>query len=107
MRRKATTKAAKNSVKDFKQIKNNYLLDTEVVVAMDGIPVELIVNFDQTGIHYVPVSDWTMAEEGAKWVELVGKDDKSQLTAVFAFFRRSFCHHIQFTRENNTLPSTL
>ena len=56
----------------------------EVVVSMDEIPKELIINFDQTGIHYVPVSNWKMAEEGAKRVELVGKDDKRQLTAVFA-----------------------
>ena len=51
---------------------------------MDEIPMELIINFDQIGIHYVPVSDWTIAEEGAKRVESVGKDDKRQLTAVFA-----------------------
>ena len=83
VRRKATTKA-KMSVEDFEEIKKDYLLDIQVVVSMDEIPKELVVNFDQTGIHYVPVSDWTMAEEGAKRVELVGKDDKRQLTAVFA-----------------------
>ena len=83
VKRKATTKA-KISVEDFEEIKRDYLLDIEVVIAMDEIPMELIINFDQTGIHYVPVSDWTMAEEGAKRVELVGKDDKRQLTAVFA-----------------------
>ena len=81
--RKATTKA-KISVEDFEEIKRDYVLDMEVVVSMNEIPKELIINFDQTGIHYVPVSDWTMAEEGAKRVELVGKDVKRQLTAVFA-----------------------
>ena len=35
---------------------------------MDEIPVELKVNFDQIGIHYVPESNWTMAEEEAKQV---------------------------------------
>ena len=83
VRRKVTTKA-KISVEDFEPIKKDYLLDIEVVVAMDEIPMELIINFDQTGIHYVPVSDWTMAEEGTKRVELVGKDDKRQPTAVLA-----------------------
>ena len=83
VKRKAMTKA-KISVEDFEEIKKDYLLDIEVVVAMDEIPMELIINFDQTGKHYVPVSDWTMAEEGAKRVELVGKDDKRQMTAVFA-----------------------
>ena len=83
VKRKATTKA-KISVEDFEEIKKGYILDNKVVVAMDEIPMELIINFDQTGIRYVPVSDWTMAEEGAKRVELLGKDDKRQLTAVFA-----------------------
>ena len=59
---------AKVSVEDFEQIKKDYLLDIEVVVAMDEIPVELKVNFDQIGIHYVPESNWTMAEEEAKQV---------------------------------------
>ena len=53
---------------------------------MDEIPVGLIVDFDQTGKHYVTVLDWMMAEEGANEVELVGKQDKRQLTAVYAGF---------------------
>ena len=30
------------------------------------------------------MSNWTMAKEGEKRVEIVGKDDKRQITAVFA-----------------------
>ena len=45
------------------------------VMLMDEILSELIINFDQTGINYVPVSSWTMEE--------AGKDDKHQITAVF------------------------
>jgi len=43
---------------------------------MDEIPPELVINFNQTGIHYVPVSSWSMEMEQAKRVEVVGKDDK-------------------------------
>ena len=50
---------------------------------MDEIPSELVINWDQTGINYIPVSSWTMAEEGSKRVEMIGKDDKQQLTALF------------------------
>ena len=50
---------------------------------MDEILPELIINFDQTGINYVPVSSWTMEEAGKKRVEIIGKDDKHQITAVF------------------------
>ena len=50
---------------------------------MEEIPCELIINWDQTGINYVPVSSWTMAKEGSKRVEIAGIDDKRQITAVF------------------------
>ena len=50
---------------------------------MDEIPSQLIINWDHTGINYVPVSSWTMETAGTKRVEIIGKDDKRQLTAVF------------------------
>ena len=83
VKRKGTTKA-KGSVEDFEEVKRKYLQDMELVISMDEIPDDLVINFDQTGIHYIPVSDWTMAEEGAKRIEIAGKDDKRQIMAVFA-----------------------
>ena len=76
VKRKATTKA-KVDVKEFEEIKRLFLLDVKNVVQMD-------VNWDQTEINYVPVSSWTMEAEGSKRVELIGKDDKRQITVVFA-----------------------
>ena len=39
----------------------------------------------------MPVSQWTMEEERAKWVQIDGKDDKCQITAVLlAFYLISF-----------------
>ena len=35
-------------------------------------------------MRYVPVRNWTVAEEDSKRVEIAGVDDKKQLTAVFA-----------------------
>ena len=52
-------------------------------MSLEEIPPDLIINLDQTGINYVPVGSWTMEKEGARRVELAGKDDKRQLTAVF------------------------
>ena len=49
-----------------------------------NIPDSLIINWDQTGINYVPVSQWTMAKEGSKRVAIAGQNDKRQITAVFA-----------------------
>lgn len=51
---------------------------------MEDIPNELVINWDHTGIHYVPVSNWTMATECLKRIEVKGLGDKRQLTAVFA-----------------------
>ncbi len=39
------------SVENFEELKEQYLIDV-----MDEIPDELVINWDQTGIHYVPVS---------------------------------------------------
>ena len=82
VKRKANTKA-KVTVEDFEAAKEQFLLDIKNVVSLDEIPPALILNWDQTGINYVPVSSWTMESEGAKRVELAGKDDKRQITAVF------------------------
>lgn len=40
----------------------------EVLVKMEEIPT---LNWDHTGLHYIPVSNWTMAEEGCVWKFLV------------------------------------
>ena len=83
VKRRGTTKA-KVTVEDFDAVKEQYLLDIKNVIEMDEIPNELVINWDQTGIHYVPVSSWTMDKEGSKRIEIVAADDKRQLTAVFA-----------------------
>ena len=75
---------AKVDVSNFKELKEQYLLDIDNIIQMDKIPTELVVNFDQTAISYVPVSSWTMEKEGSRHVEVIGKDDKCQMTAVLA-----------------------
>ncbi len=82
VKRRASTKS-KVSIENFEELKEQYLLDIKACVEMDEVPDELIINWDQTGIHYVPVSSWTMEKEGSKRVEIAGIDDKRQITAVF------------------------
>ena len=60
-----------------------FLNDVVATVTMKEIPAELILNWDQTGIKVVPSSTWTMEERGVKRVEMVGVNDKRQITAVF------------------------
>ena len=83
VKRRATTKS-KVSVEQFDELKELFLLDFSNVIEMDDVPEELVINWDQMGINYVPISSWTMEKEGVKRVEVTGKDDKRQLTALFA-----------------------
>ena len=50
---------------------------------MEDIPPELILNWDQTGIKIVPSATRMMARQDEKRVEMIGVNDKRQITAVF------------------------
>ena len=56
----------KISIENFEEVKAQFLLDIKAVVEMEDIPFDLIINWDQTGIHYVSVGSWTMDKEGSK-----------------------------------------
>ena len=73
---------AKPMVHDFEMVKVGFLNDILAVVKMEDIPSELILNWDHTPINIVPGSQWTMAQKGAKRIEMIGLDDKRQITAV-------------------------
>jgi len=83
VKRKVSSKA-KIDVERFAIIKEAFLLDVRNVVQLDKIPLELIIDWDQTAIYYIPVRSWTMESEGVKQVEIAVKDDKRQITAVLA-----------------------
>ena len=83
VKRKATTKAKVN-VTEFESIKSQFVFDIQAIVELEEIPPELIINWDHTGIHYVPVGNWTQAKKGSTRVEVAGSEDKRQITAVFA-----------------------
>ena len=43
-----------------------YLINIKAVVMFKEIPDELIINWGQTEIKYVPVNKWTMAQYKSK-----------------------------------------
>ena len=43
-----------------------------------------MINWDQTGSKLVPVSQWTMDQEGSQQVPVVGKKDKRKITGLLA-----------------------
>lgn len=65
VKRKGTT-AVKILPTTFEKVKKQFLSDICSMVVMEDIPEDLIINWDQTGLKYVPVSDWTFAERGSK-----------------------------------------
>ena len=83
VQRKGTTAKSKYSEVNFAEKKKEFLEELRATVEMEEIPPELILNWDQTGIKLVPSTGWTMEEQGARRVELVGLNDKRQITVVF------------------------
>jgi hypothetical protein len=49
-----------------------------------GIPKQLVINFDQTGVHLTPTGagDHTYEEKGSKHVHTAGRGEKRMITAV-------------------------
>ena len=82
MKRRGTT-TAKINPDNFENLRETFLEQIRSTVLFEDIPLDLIFNWDQTGLNYVPVSNWTMEKEGAKRVEIKGLDDKRQITAMF------------------------
>lgn len=84
VKRKGTTSKKIIVVENFEQEKSKYLKNIQNKMTMKNIPPELVINWDQTGLHIVPVSQWTMEVEGSKRVEITGIDDKRQITGTLS-----------------------
>lgn len=83
VKRRGTTKA-KVLPSHFQSLQTIFLDDIRSVVTFEQIPASLILNWDHTGLHYVPTSSWTLEAKGSQKVPITAIDDKRQLTAVFA-----------------------
>ena len=83
VKRRGTT-TAKTDVKNFEEVKSQFLFDICSIAVMEEVPSDLIINWDQTSVHYIPTSQWTMEKQGSKHVEIIAADDKRQITAVLA-----------------------
>jgi hypothetical protein len=62
----------------------NFVDRIAVTVAKHSIPPELVLNFDQTGLHLAPVKSNTFCETGSKQVVVRFAKDKRQVTALLA-----------------------
>ena len=59
VKRKVSNKA-KIAVENLASLKEQFFLDFKNVVDKEEIPQDSILNWDQTAIYYVRVSNWTM-----------------------------------------------
>ena len=60
VQRKVTTAKSKYAIADFDRLKTEFLEDVVAMVEIEEIPLELILDWDQTGIRIVPSNTWTM-----------------------------------------------
>ena len=77
------TSKSKYKPADYAEVKGRFLTDMVSVVTMEEILTELMLNWDQTGIHLVPVSPWTMDQAGSKRVGISCISSKQQITTIF------------------------
>lgn len=78
------TKAARQLPTNFLEQKDAYIKLFTQKIEEGQIPKDLVINWDQTAVPIVPLSDYTMDQEGVKQVSIIAKDDKRQITAVLA-----------------------
>ena len=87
MKRKRSN-ARKVPLPHFQELQENFLADIRAEVVMNEIPAELIFNWDQTALHLIATSQWTMHgimhRAGEKIITVKNSDDKRQVTAVLA-----------------------
>ncbi|CAC5362591.1 unnamed protein product [Mytilus coruscus] len=84
VKRRGSTACKNDKVENVDELKKEYLERIEKTVVDFDIPSNLVITWDHAGLFVVPVSNWTMAVEGSKRVEIKGLGDKRQITGVFA-----------------------
>ena len=83
VKRKAT-RTARKVPGDFEEVKKAFLQRVSESIQDYNIAPSMVVNFDQTGCKMIPVSDWTLEVEGTKQVDMIGRDDKREITLLLA-----------------------
>ena len=53
---------------DLDKVKKTFLSEIVETVAMNDVPEDLIIKWDQTGINLVPGALWTMDAKEKKWI---------------------------------------
>ena len=70
VKRKGTSSRGVVDKIEVDAIKNKFVAEIEALILEFQIPNELIINYDETGLPIIPVSDYTMAEKGSKTINI-------------------------------------
>ena len=61
-------------VDNFQEKKDEFTACVGEVVDTKNI-TQLVINFEQTGVKIIPVSNWTFAMQGTKQIDVIGIDN--------------------------------
>lgn len=86
MKRCGSTSCKADKVENFDELKREFLERIEDTLNEHDIPSNLIINWDHAGLNIVSVSNWTMAAEGSKRVEISGLGANAKLQLYLQVF---------------------
>ena len=102
VKRRETTGKAEPSEKFLPKETFSYQREISRVVLKHDIPLDLVLNLDQTPLTYVPPGKYTFYLKGSTTVPLKGVDDKYQITATFTVTATGAFLPIQFIYQGAT-----
>ena len=103
---RASTTAAGKLPKDFEEQGRVMAQRCAYLVKVHNIPMELVVNSDQTGIHLVPTGgSRTWETKGSKHVKVHGAEDKRQITVAVSSAANGHCLPFQVIFQGATTKS--
>ena len=85
VKRRGTSGRAVIDVDDMNATKSKFVKECEELILAHGIPPELIVNYDETGLPICPVGEYTMEVKGAKTVQIFKKGTQSYSLIIQSF----------------------
>ena len=83
VKRKGTTGKVEQLKKFFQEEKFSYQREISRIILNHDIPLDLVLNLDQTPLSYVSPGKYTFCLKGTTTVPIKGVDDKRQITATF------------------------
>lgn len=93
---------AKKSFVLTQTILDDFLFGVSILVNENNIPPELVINFDETGLELCAAGKRTFAQKGSIQVEIIGIDDKRQITAGSAASMRGEKLDVQLIFKGKT-----